>query len=87
MNRYSRRIKGHVLDEFGRPEVSKMLVEGVGNIVSYRLGESKLSISDIPKNLVPDISTFFIGSGLAVLGSVLASKYRKSRTTRIIEGY
>lgn len=73
-------FKDDLMGQIADPEVSKNLSEIGGKVLS----SPPLNMSDIRGDLVSNYSTFGIGIGLALLGTFLAKKYRKSKTARII---
>jgi hypothetical protein len=73
-------FKDDLIGQITDPEISTKLSEIGGKIIS----SSKLNMSDIRGDLISNYSTFGIGIGLALLGTFLAKKYRKSKAARII---
>jgi hypothetical protein len=73
-------FKDDLMGQIADPEISKNLSEIGGKMIS----SSSLNMSDIRGDLVSNYSTFGIGIGLALLGTFLAKKYRKSKAARIL---
>jgi hypothetical protein len=84
-------FKDDLLEQISDPKISDKLSEIAGNVISSSISsnkdtdkDSKLSITDIRGDLLSGYSTFGISIGLALLGTFLAKKYRKSKAARII---